>query len=104
MSTPEDRPKEDASFAAGARHGPPAHGWEDDARGSAPGTLERKSGRLYVWTPAIEDTTGRGTSPLPTYLPTYLSTPQVPLAGPGGLSPASWAEENRQKDEGQHEG
>jgi hypothetical protein len=41
MNPAEDRPKEDASFAAGARHSPPAHGWEDDARGSAPGTLDQ---------------------------------------------------------------
>ena len=41
MSTAENRPKEDASFAAGARHGPPASSLEDDARGSAPGTLDQ---------------------------------------------------------------
>ena len=39
MDREKDRPKEDASFAAGARHSPPASGWKDDARGSAPGTL-----------------------------------------------------------------
>ena len=39
MYREKDRPKEDASFAAGARHGPSASGWKDDARGSAPGTL-----------------------------------------------------------------
>ena len=39
MDLAKDRPKEDASFAAGARHGPPSVG-EDDARGSAPGTLD----------------------------------------------------------------
>lgn len=41
MNPAEDRPKEDASFAAGTRHGPPTPGREDDARGSAPGTLEQ---------------------------------------------------------------
>ena len=40
MNPAEDRPKEDASFAAGTRHSPSALCRKDDARGSAPGTLE----------------------------------------------------------------
>jgi hypothetical protein len=56
MSTAEDRPKEDASFAAGARHGPPAACRKDDARGFAPGTLEKKPAVSRVGIPRIAGT------------------------------------------------